>query len=432
MKTILQEAIRSTEKDLEEVSLESQLFNEVDDLMSVAMTLEAMDHQALRLEEIESVMGDLEALQISLESLIENNAYGSVESISIRERFMSLESRADVEYDMPSFEDVSQGGLDEAYLTLEAITGIWNRLKQAYVSVWHSFMDGMASLIKGVDKFAAKHVVLAGKLKKTWAAKKGKISGKTIKTSLAGASVLTPYTVNGQLVKSPLLALKNDSAHAKYMLDDYLTSMTKYLGQVETIVSRGDYTSDAGFEKSVLKDMSKLQHPKDVFKLSIVGKGNLLMMNRGLMVKVGKPVKPVAVGLDYKKLSELLIKSHVREYVSTKSLFKVDVIHDVFLEPKDIDTMLTLYGDLAGLLEDTSGRLSVAMKAAKNITELNTDKLAGDRLSGTNRAAVKQIGRFIKQLPVYLNRPTKKEINRVSGIVSGTRTLLSRTIATAK
>jgi len=72
------------------------------------------------------------------------------------------------------------------------------------------------------------------------------------------------------------------------------------------------------------------------------------------------------------------------------------------------------------------------MKAAKNITELNTEKLAGDNLSGTNKSAVKQIGKFIKQLPVYLNRPTKKEINRVSAVISGTRTLLSRTIATAK
>jgi hypothetical protein len=431
MKSVLSAAMNRLPVE-EEVSLESQFFDEMDDHTELTLALEEMDRHTLRLEEMDEVMNGLESLQSSLESLIETNQYGGVTATLIQEQFVSLERRADVEYEAPSFEGILEGGLAEAELTLEAVTGIWNRLKQAYVSVWHGFMDGMSSLIKGVDKFSAKHVQLAQKLKKEWDIKKTKISGKAIKSSLAGSSVITAFTYNSQLVKSPTLALKTDLAHAKYMLEDYIPTMSKYLSQVESIVQRGDYTSDAGFEKSVLRNMSSLPHPRALFKSTIVDKGSVLLMNRGLVTKPGKPVKPVAPGREYQALANLLVKKHVRQYVNLKFLFNVELAHDVFFELRDIDAMLSMYESMASLLEGTSGRLSMAMKAAKNITELNTEKLAGDNLSGTNKSAVKQIGKFIKQLPVYLNRPTKKEINRVSAVISGTRTLLSRTIATAK
>lgn len=426
MKSILSAAIKKP--TYVEVSLEDRYLNEIDEQFELSMAMESVEGQMLRLEDIEDTLDELESLHGSLESLISTQQYGGVSAEMIQERYLSLEQRADVEYDAPSFEGVSEGGLVEAELTLEAVTGIWNRLKQAYVNAWHGFMDGFATLIKGIDKFSSKHVLLAEKLRKAWAVKKGKISGKPIKASLVGPTTGAAYFLNNQIVKSPTQALKTDIGHAKYILEDYLPTMVKYLTKVEQIVERGDYSSDAAFEKTVLTDVSRLAHPRDVFKLSIVDKGLLLLGNRGLETKPGKPVKSVASGNAYKALSELLVKRHVRQ----KEGMTIKVSHDIYFDPREIDSMLSYYADMAGLLEDTNAQLSLALKAAKNITQINVDKLGGERLSGTNKKALKQIGKFIRQMPLYLNRPMKREINRVSMVVSGTRTLLSRTIATAK
>jgi hypothetical protein len=427
MKSIITSALQNTSAE-PELSLEERFLEEMDDQTELTVALEALEVQMLRLEEIEDTMDELESLQASLESLIETKQYGGINAEMVQERFVTLEQRANVEYDAPSFEGIAQGGLEEAELTLEAVSGIWNRIKQAYVSTWHSLMDEMGGLIKGVDKFAAKHVKLAQQLRKEWAVKKTKISGRPIKGSLAGGSVSATFVLNNQFVKAPVQALSTDVGHAKYALADYLPAMSKYLDQVRSIVERGDYSTDAKFEETVLKSMVGLTHPRDVFKLPIVDKGVVLLRNRGYETKAGKPVKPVAAGKEYHALANLLVKRHVRQYISNTA----GALHDIYFDPKDVDVLLTHYETLAGLLEDTTGRLSMSLKAAKDIVEINTDRLSGNYLSGTNKKAVKQIGKFVKQLPLYLNRPIKKEINRVSGVVSGTRTLISRTIATAQ
>lgn len=179
----------------------------------------------------------------------------------------------------------------------------------------------------------------------------------------------------------------------------------------------------------------KLGHPRDVFKLDIVNyEGHPLMANRGIEEKGGNDVPAAGPGKDYETLAFMANGLHVNEYFMTWDMLTEGyVFHDIYLSTKDIDTLLDVRDRYVDLVSNLTGnRLLPVDKMAKEILKLRPKIKDDDSLSSENMEAVKQINTLLANFKDYIMKPMRMEVQRVYLIISASRTLVSRTIATAE
>jgi hypothetical protein len=219
------------------------------------------------------------------------------------------------------------------------------------------------------------------------------------------------------------------------MLAEYTKDIQSYLMDLKTIIERGDYSDDSAFERSVLSKVVKMGHPRDVFKLDIVNyEGHPLMTNRGIEEKGGKDIAAAGPGKDYETLAEMANGLHVNEYFMTWDLLTEGyVFHDIFLSTKDVDTLLDIRDRYVDLVTNLTGnRFFPVDKMAKEILKLRPKIKDDEALSSENMEAVKQINTILANFKDYILKPMRMEVQRVQLIVSASRTLVSRIIATAE
>jgi hypothetical protein len=373
----------------------------------------------------EATARTMESLEAAIAEFNKNDTLSVESKTNLR---LSLESQGS-ELSLEGFEVLD----DE--LSLEKLTGFWNRMKQVFVSDWHNLVDTFGSLIKGWGKRMKNHRKINSELRSEWAKKKSSLLGNEHKTSLAGQQIYRPFVVNNQLSREPVKTMETDIEYTEYMLDQYPKDIQSYLMDLKTIVERGDYSDDSAFERSVLSKVVKLGHPRDVFKLDIVGyEGHPLMTNRGLEEKGGKDIAAAGSGKDYEILAEMANGVHVNEYFMTWDLLTEGyVFHDIFFSTRDVDDMLDLrdrYVDL--VINLTSNRFFPVDKMAKEILKLRPKIKDDEALSEENVEAVKQINKLMGNFKDYILKPMRMEVQRVQLIVSASRTVVSRVIATAE
>ena len=419
MKSVLTAAIQDVTSN-PDVSLEDLAFEESMIQDEIQLALESyMEHEA-----------ELDVTARTLESVSQMiRQYQSTGSLST-ESFDVLKS---------SMEDYDYGFSMESYdeLSLEKLTGFWNRIKQVYVNQWHTMIDSFSALFKGWNKRMAAHRKINRELISEWNNKKRDLLGNEHKSSMAGQNIWAAFVVDNNLTRKPLETMSKDIEYAEYMLETYPKDISSYLMDLKNVVERGDYSDDRSFERTVLKKVVAMGHPRDVFKLDIVGyEGHPLMSNRGLEEVKGKDIPAAGSGKDYDQLAQMANGTHVKEYVFTWDILAQNhVFHDIYFKTSDVDDMLKLrerYIDLVSNL--TGNRFFPVDKMAKEIIKLSPkiSPNAASDLSTENLEAIEQINILIKNFKNYLMRPMRMEVARVIGIVTASRTLISRTIATAE
>lgn len=419
MKSVLTSAIQDVVLD-PEMSMEELAFEDNAAQEELILALEKFHEAEARFDDVSQ----------SLESI--SQIWKEFEATNT----ISTESMAQITFSMESYNidnEFSMESVDE--LSLEKISGIWNRIKQVYVNAWHGLVDAFTGLITGWNKRMKKHRKINKELVSEWNNKKRDLLGDKHKSNMAGESIWHAFVVDNQLTRKPVDTMKSDVQHAEYMLSQYPKDISSYLMDFKTIVERGDYSDDASFERSVLKKITDLGHPGDVFKSDLIGyEGHPLMMNRGLEVVNGKSVPAAGDGKEYDKLSDMANGRHVKEYIfSWDELAQAHIFHDIYFTTGEVDDMLKLrerYIDLVTNLSE--GRIFPVDKMAKDILKMRPKVDKGEDLSDQNVEAIEQINKILKNFKNYLMRPMRMEVTRVISIVTSSRTLISRTIATAE
>ncbi len=361
----------------------------------------------------------------SLYHMVESTPTFSVEHLSM--------VQAVVDIDIPAHTLESSTGDELREITLEGIGDFWNRIKQSYVSAWHTQVDGWNQLIGGYRKLHEKHSKINAKLRAQWNGKKGSLKSDKHIMSVSGESVSMAMFIDGNLTKDPVRTLAEDLKTATYVMGKYPQDMMSYAEKLSSIVSRGKYDDDKSFESSVLKPIVTLGHPRNVFTLKLPPKGLGLHSNFKLVEKVGKS-KAVSedAGKDHSSLAVMVDGTYVKHSLLGDKLFGADVVRDIELTPQELDTLLSHHMSYASVLKDLSGRLTGTVNGTKKILKEQEKAPAIGDLNNANKRAVSDIAKLVKSMAKYLKAPMNMEANRVVNMVNATRMICSRTIATWK
>lgn len=399
---------------------------------SIDSLIHAADTRLDRFEQLCVAMEEVEEIQADLQRLIDTGDANPTTAVMIRERIERVEDETGLTAEIPSLESHGDDMIAYHQISMEAVTGLWNRIKQVYVADFQSMIDGFTTLFAGYRRWGLKQQGRVHKLRQEWNDKKSDLNEQRHKGSLAGQAIFMAFSVNGHMSKDPLGDMTKDYANAKYLTIDYPKQLAMYLEKVRGIINGGKYDSDSSFESSVLGKLGSLEHPSQILKSPIIGKGNVMLHNRGLEVKKGRSVKPVASGDQYKKLADLSVQTYVKEFVFTWSNLNSGIIEDFYLSTSDVDKMLDLVEDYAKCLVNAMETFRPLQKAMKGLADFAKKNIDTDHLSSANQAAFKQMLGFVRGLRRYAKTPYRIEINRIQNIVIASRIICSRTIVTAK
>lgn len=399
---------------------------------SIDSLIASADAKLDRFEALCVAMEEIEEIHNDLETLIENNDANQTTAVMIRERIERISDDTGIQAEIPSLESHGDDMIAYHQISMEAVSGIWNRIKQAYVSEWQTMFDGFSTLFGGYRRWGLRQQARIHKLRQEWKDKKPELNEQRHKGSLAGQTVFMAFTIDGRMSKDPVGDMQKDVANAKYLTQEYPKALAMYLEKVRGIINGGKYDNDAGFESSVLGKLVGLEHPSQVLKSPIIGKGNVMLHNRGLEVKKGRSVKPVGADDKYRKLADLSVQTYVKEFVFTWSNLNSGIIEDFYLSTADVDKMLDLCDEYCKCLVNAMEVFRPMQKAMKGLADFAKKNIETDRLNGTNQKAFRQMLSFVRGLRRYAKTPYRIEITRIQGIVIASRIIASRTIATAK
>lgn len=387
--------------------------------------LNEVDAITVAMEEAEQIIDDLDAL-------VESGDANQTTAMQMQERIQSLAERSGHEATMPSMEAFGDDWTQYHQISMEAVSGLWNRYKQFQVAQWQIIFDGFGTMFTGYRRWGLRQQARCHRLRQEWADKKPNLNEQRHKGSMQGRVLQQAFAVDSRLSKDPVGDLQKDYVHTKFLNVDYVKELAAYIEKIRGIITSGKFDNDDQFMQT-LKKLTDLPHPSSILmKSPIVGKGNVLLCNRGLEVWKGRPVKPVGMDPVYKKLSDLCVKTHVREFVNTWSNLNSYIPEDLYLSTKDVDTMLDLVEDYNKFLVNAMENFQPLIRAFKNLASFTKKTIDVDHLSPTNRKAFTQMTRFISGLTRYSKTPHYHEKNRVQFVAIGARILTSRTIATAK
>lgn len=417
----------------------SDIFKEASEKRVITCSLEELQESS---EQLLAAMGTSEELDVAMEELEELES--QVEEIQIRgsvtepEMFM-IQSRLQHIGDCVGYEGVAaslESHTDDpemfVQVSMEAISGMWNRFKQVIVADFQMQWDAYIRFFSTSEGWATRQKRRHHKLRQEWKDKKPSLNEKRHKSSMAGSYLPQMFRVDGHISKTPIEDLQKDTKYANYINQQYPKDLSLYLEKVRSILNSGKFDDDGVFEKTVLEKLSKIDHPFKVFKGPGVGAGNVLLTNKGLEVWKGRSVKPVGDGPLYRNLADLCVTTHVREYVMTWSNMNTGVLEDFYFTTEDVDRMLDfadLYCDY--LISAKTGFVPL-QRAFKNLAA-TVDKLNSvDGLSPTNKKAFKQVLKFVRGMKRYAKTPYFHEQLRIKNLIPAIRILASRTIATSQ
>lgn len=387
--------------------------------------LDRFDALCIAMEDVEEIMGDLD-------SLVTTGDANQTTAMMIRERISRVEDATGLSAVIPSMEDHGDDMVAYHQISMEAVSGLWNRIKQAYVSEFQTFWDGMSTLFGGYRRWGLKQQAKVHALRQEWADKKPQLNEQRHKGSLAGQTVFMAFTLNGHMSKDPVGDMANDLKATRDMTQTYPKNLAVYVEKVRSIINGGKYDSDQAFKASVLQKLGQLEHPSSILKSDIIGKGNVLLCNRGLEIKKGRAVKPVSQDAEYKRLADLSVQTYVKEFIFTWSMLNGGIIEDFHLSTQDVDKLLDLTEEYNKCLVNCMETFRPLQKAMKGLADFAKKNVDTDHLNPANRAAFKQLISFTRGMTRYAKTPYRVEIGRVQTVAIAARIIASRTIATAK
>lgn len=398
---------------------------------SLMVALEHFDHVQDNFESVIATLEEIEELEETIETLQSAPNVSDVDLFMLQGNLQKLGDYLVVEVPTTSLEDASQN--PELFLTasMEAVSGMWNRIKQLYVADFQQGIDAWAQLFSTADGWGRRQQGRIHKLRQEWKDKKPDLNETRHKSSLAGSSLPQLFMVDGMFTKTPVKALDTDYGYAKYVSAQYPKDLAVYLEKVRNILNSGTYDNGDKFEKSVVDKISKLDHPFTVFKGKGVGAGNVLLGNRGFEVKKGRTVKPVSSDKRHQAIADLCVKTHVKEYVFTWSNLNGGVLEDFYFTTDEVDKMLDHADRYCQLIIDAKTQFAPLTKAFKNLADSTKRMNNVDGLDPVNKKVFKQILSFTRGLTRYSKTPYRLELNRIMNLVPGIRILASRTIATS-
>ena len=383
-------------------------------------------------DELEASLEELEQIEETLEQVREDGKVNETDLFMTNARLKHLGDL--VGYDTSTISLESHGDDPEMFyqVSMEAVTGIWNRIKQVIVADFQMQWDAYIRFFSTAEGWAQSQKRRHHKLRQEWKDKKPTLNEQKHLASLAGSYLPTIFRVDGRFSKDPLADLAEDSKYATYINMQYPKDLAVYLEKVRSILNSAKTETDEQFEKTVLEKLSKLEHPFTVYKGPGVGKGNVLLTNKGLEVWKGRAVKPVHGDKLYQDLADLCVKTHVREYVMTWSNMNSGILEDFYFTTSDVDKMLDFADKYCDFLISAKTGFVPLQRAFKNLAS-TVDKVNDiGSLSPVNRKAFKQTLKFVRGLKRYAKTPYFHEQLRVKNLIPGIRILASRTIATAK
>lgn len=390
-----------------------------------AQKLEEFEAMTVAMEEAEQIIDDLE-------TLIDSGDANQTTGVMMRERIEKLADSTGVDAPMPSMESCDGDMIAYHQISMEAVTGLWNRYKQFQVAQWQVIFDGFGTLFTGYARWGKRQQARCHRLRQEWNDKKSSLNEQRHKASMQGRVLQQAFSVDSRLSKDPVGDMTKDLEYTRYLNVTYLKELGLYLEKIRGVLTSGKYDTDEQF-MTTLGKLTALPHPSSLLlKMPIVGKGNVLLANRGLEVWKGRAVRPVGMDPVYKKLSDLCVKTHVREFIYTWSMLNTYIPEDIYLTTKDVDTMLDMVEEYNGFLVNAVQNYAPMTRAFKNLSSFAKKTIDVEHLSNTNRKAFTQMTRFISGLARYSKTPHYHEKIRVQFVAIGARILTSRTIATAK
>lgn len=414
-------------------------YMEPDQLPATNWSMEAIDSSITagldkldRFEALCVAMEEVEQIQEDLQTLIDSGDANQTTAIMMRERIERIEEETGLQANIPSLESHGDDWAAYHQISMEAVSGIWNRIKQGYVSDWQTIFDSFSTIFNGHRRWGLKQQARIHKLRQEWNDKKPELNEQRHKGSMTGQTVYLAFMIDSRLSKDPLGDMQKDIGNAKYLTQEYPKALAMYFEKVRGIINGGKYDNDDGFKSSVLSKLGSLEHPSTILKSPIIGKGNVMLHNRGLEVKKGRAVKPVGSEPEYKKLADLCVQTYVKEFIFTWSNWNTSIPEDFYLSTSDVDKMLDLCEEYCKCLVNALQVFQPLQKAMKGMADFAKKNIDVDRLDSTNQKAFKQTLKFVRGLRQYVRQPYLIEISRIQGIIIGSRVICSRTIATAK
>lgn len=387
--------------------------------------LDELDAVSAAMEEAEQIIDDLD-------TLIESGDANQTTAVMMRERIDALAERSGDTLEIPSMESCGDDATLYHQISMEAVSGLWNRYKQFQVAQWQIIFDGFGTLFTGYARWGKRQQARCHRLRQEWADKKSGLNEQRHKASMQGRVLQQAFSIDSRLSKDPVGDMTRDLVHTEYLNVTYLKELGAYIEKIKAILTSGKYDTDEQFMATLAK-LTTMPHPSSILmKSPIVGKGNVLLANRGLEVWKGRAVKPVGMDPVYKKLSDMCVKTHVREFVYTWSNLNTYIPEDIYLSTKDVDTMLDMVEAYNKFMVNAVENYGPMTRAFKNLASFAKKTIDVEHLSNTNRKAFTQMTRFISGLTRYSKTPHYHEKTRVQFVAIGARILTSRTIATAK
>jgi hypothetical protein len=401
-------------------------------LESMISQIEFGDARLDRFEKLCATMEAVDDIINDIETLVENGDANQTTALMIRERIQAVEEDTGMRAEIPSLEDHGDDMIAYHQISMEAVSGFWNRIKQVYVSDFQSFIDGWATLFTGYRRWGLKQQGRIHGLRQEWADKKPSLNEQRHKGSLAGQAVFMPFTVDGRLSKHPVKDMTEDNKTARYLSTDYPKALAMYVEKVRSILNSAKFDSDESFKKSLIDKLAMLEHPSTILKSPIIGQGSVLLHNTGLEIKKGRSVKPVASEPGYKKLADLSVQTHVKEFIFSWSMLNAGILEDFYLTTDEVDKLLDLSENYAKYLVNCAETFRPLQKAMKGMADYAKKSNDVDHLSDVNRRAFRQVISFCRGLTRYAKTPYRVEIGRIQSVCIASRIIASRTIATAK
>ncbi|MNP96435.1 hypothetical protein D3C85_90180 [compost metagenome] len=411
---------------------ESSDIGKVFSMESIDMMINRADSRLDQSDALLASMEEAEGIIDDLETLIDNGDANQTTALMIRERISVIEESTGLTAPIPSMEDHGDDMVAYHQISMEAVSGLWNRIKMAVVSHYQTLFEGYYTLLLGYRRWGNAQLKRIHTLRAEWNGKKGELASTKQKTAMSGQTLGMVFMIDSRLSKDPVGDLTNDVKIAEYICATYPKDLAVYMEKVRGVLAGAKYDSDEVFTKTFLEKMTALPHPFTIFKNDIVGKGNKMLHNRGLEVWKARAVRPVSNEPIYQKLANLSQTTHVREFVFTWSNFNQSIKEDIILENSDVDKLYDFAEQYARLMInaiDTFKPLTRSFKNLASVTKSDTDL---SRLSNTNRKAFRQAMSFVRGLSRYSKTPFRLEVTRIQGISMGARLLASRATATAK
>lgn len=401
-------------------------------LESINSQIEMADARLERFEQLCASMEEIEQIAGDLEALVQAGDANRTTAVMIRERIQRVEEATGLVAQIPSMEDHCDDMVAYHQVSMEAVSGLWNRIKQVYVSDFQSFWDGMSTLFTGYRRWGLRQQARIHKLRQEWNDKKPQLNNQRHKGSLAGQAIFAAFTVEGRMSKDPVGDLAKDYQATKYLSMQYPKDLAVYVEQVRSIIGNGKFDSDEGFQRTVLGKLGSLKHPSTVLNSPLIGKGNMLLHNRGLEIKHGRSVRPVAAEPEYKRLADLSVQTYVKEFVFTWSMLNSGIIEDFYLTTAEVDKLLDLTEAYNKCLVNAMETFRPLQKAMTGLAAFAKKNIETENLNSTNQKAFRQMLGFVRGLTRYAKTPYRVEIGRVQGVAVAARIIASRTIATAE